>query len=293
MVSQELKRRFKTYFKTPVGHNQLPAYAEGAMVGTPFKDVTKFMRALREDGIIERHRLSARNKRSRILYCSKSLDEIDPYELAIAMFSDGYFCNYSSIYYHALTNQVPKAIYICHETISNRRRKVRDITDNELRRAFIKPHRHTNYVFDIGRYSIVVVDRERNSAHGVTRRAATSRLLPKKSRVTCLERALIDAVVTPQYNGGITSVYAHYKAAQRRVNVAKLIILYKQLDFVYPYSQTIGFLLDKAGMAKHAALVYEEFPPKHIFYIDHNAKTSWSYNDKWKLYYPEGLVDED
>ncbi len=182
---------------------------------------------------------------------------------------------------------------MCHETITYRRRKVGDISDKELRRAFIKPHRHTNYVFETTGYDIVIVDRERNSGYGVVKSVVKSHLLPKKSRVTCLERALIDAVVSPHYNGGIPSVYSHYKTAQRRVNAAKLLELYKQLYFVYPYSQAIGFFLEKAGMAKHAALVYGALPPKRIFYIDHNAKTSWSYDEKWRLYYPAGLVDED
>ncbi|MEK6776602.1 MAG: hypothetical protein AABY87_06970 [bacterium] len=293
MNTKTLKKRFETHFKMPVGQHQMPAHAERVMGETRYKNVSKFISVLLKDGIIKRYRLTARNNRSRILYCSRPLDEIDPYENAMAMFPDGYFCNYSSIYYHSLTNQVPKTLYICNETISERRSKVRDISDNDLRRAFIKPRRHTSCVFDITGYSIVVVDRERNSGHGVIKTLATSQLLPRKSRVTCMERALIDAVVAPHYNGGIASVYAHYKAAQRRANAAKLIELYKKLDFVYPYSQAIGFLLEKARMAKHAALVYREFPPKHIYYIDHNAKTSWRYDKKWKLHYPEGLVDED
>ena len=78
-----------------------------------------------------------------------------------------------------------------------------------------------------------------------------------------------------------------------RIDMAKLIKIYRRLDFVYPYSQSIGFLLDRAGMSKHASVIHKKFPPEHSFFVDHDAKTSWIYDEKWKLYYPAGLVDEN
>jgi hypothetical protein len=168
------------------------------------------------------------------------------------------------------------------------------VNNNKLRRAFIKPHRHTKHVYTLNGYEVIVVERRaRISGSGVVESHPPSTLLPNASRVTCIERAMIDAVVSPQYNGGIASVNTYFRNARGMLNIARLIKIYKQLGFIYPYSQSIGFLLDRAGMAKHALVIYKNFPPAHSFFVDHDAKTSWIYDKKWKLYYPVGLVDED
>jgi predicted transcriptional regulator of viral defense system len=147
-------------------------------------------------------------------------------------------------------------------------------------------------VYTLNDYKIIVVERARISGSGVVESHLPSTLLPNTSHVTCIERALIDAVVSPQYNGGIVSVYTYFRNARDMLNMARLIKIYRQLDFVYPYSQSIGFLLDRANMPKHASVIYKKFPPERSFFVDHNAKTSWVYDEKWKLYYPAGLVDE-
>jgi predicted transcriptional regulator of viral defense system len=133
----------------------------------------------------------------------------------------------------------------------------------------------------------------KDSSYGVIDIRTSKAIIPNHSRITCIERALIDAVVNPHYNGGILSVYTFFKNARNKLNITKFIDIYKQLELTYPYSQSIGFFLDKAGMIKHASAIHAAFAPTHIFFVDHNAKTSWSFDDKWMLYYPAGLIDEN
>ncbi|MFH0878252.1 MAG: hypothetical protein V2A34_00925, partial [Lentisphaerota bacterium] len=104
---------------------------------------------------------------------------------------------------------------------------------------------------------------------------------------------LIDSVVSPHYNGGIASVYSYFINAKKRLKIAKLVHIYKQMDLQYPYGQSIGFLLDRAGMKNHAAVIMKSFPPARNFFIDHSAKSSWTYDPKWRIHYPAGLVDEN
>lgn len=293
MFSELEKKQLNIHFQIPLRPYQLEDRANEILGSTKYRSVAKLLNGLHKEGIISSYTLTSRNGKNIVLYCSRSLKELDPYELAKAMFPDGYFCNLSSIYYHSLTNQVPNSVYICHETISAwQKAHTSSINNSALRSAFIKPHRYTNYVFDFNRREIVVVDRKKGSWYGVVN-AQNNAIVPEHSRITSLERALIDAVVSPHYNGGITSVYSFFKNAHRKLNISKLITIYKQLEFIYPYSQSIGFLLEWAGMPKHAAVIYKEFPPAFNFFIDHDAKSSWSYNEKWKLYYPVGLIDEN
>lgn len=290
MFSKSIRKKLSEHFSTPVRHKHLQEHA-GLIIGqTRYSVVTNLIYDLLENGIVNSHKLTAKNSKTVTLYCSRKLDKLNPYEIAHAMFPQEYFCNLSSIYYHSLTNQVPKAIYIC---TSAKRINVNTVNNNELRRAFIKPHRHTNHVYTLNDYKVIVVERARISDSGVVESHPPSTLLPNTSRVTCIERALIDAVVSPQYNGGIVSVYTYFRNARDMLNMARLIKIYRQLDFVYPYSQSIGFLLDRAGMPKYASVIYKKFPPERSFFVDHDAKTSWIYDKKWNLYYPAGLVDED
>jgi len=294
MVSKSIKNKLIDHFKIPLRPRQLSKHAETVIEMTRYKSVSNFIYNLKNDDLIKSYKLTAKNKKTLTLYTSRLLDEVNPYEIAMAMFPAGYFCNLSSIYYHSLTNQIPKSIYICNDTISARQKsRTYDLSNNKLRDAFIKPHRYTSYVFQRKNFEVIVIDKEKGSRHGVIKVRAHNALCPNNSRITCIERALIDAIVSPQYNGGIVSVYTYFKNVRQKLNVQKLVDIYRQLNFVYPYSQSIGFFLERLGMKKQASVIYEAFPPKYTFYVDHNAKTSWKHNDKWNLYYPNGLVDEN
>jgi len=294
MFSKSIKDKFIDHFKTPLRPRQLNKHAETVIETTRYKYVSNFISDLKNDGIIKSYKLTAKNRKTVTVCTSRLLDEMNPYEIAIAMFPAGYFCNLSSIYYHALTNQIPKSIYICNETISARQKsRTNDLSNSKLRDAFITPHRYTSYVFQLKNFEIIVIDKEKGSRSGVIKVRADNALCPNNSCITCIERALIDAVVTPQYNGGIVCVYTYFKNARHKLNIQKLADIYRQLNFVYPYSQSIGFFLERLGMKKQASVIYDAFPPKYTFYVDHNAKTSWEYDDKWNLYYPNGLVDEN
>ncbi len=290
MFPKSIRKKLIEHFSTPVRHKHLQEHAERIIGQTRYSVVDNLIRDLRKNGVVNSYKLTAKNSKTVTLYCSRKLDKLNPYEIVQAMFPQGYFCNLSSIYYHSLTNQVPKALYICYEKKPAKRINVNTVNNNELRRAFIKPHRHTNNVYTLNDYNVVVVERARISNSGVVESHPPGTLLPNKSHVTCIERALIDAVVSPHYNGGIVSVYTYFRNA---LDMTKLIKIYRRLDFVYPYSQSIEFLLDRAGMSKHASVIHKKFPPEHSFFVDHDAKTSWIYDEKWKLYYPAGLVDEN
>jgi len=294
MFSPKDKERFTALLKAPQRQSALSRYAPELMEGTRYCSVPAFIGALKEEGILRAHVLKAKNNKTVTIYSSAALEALNPYELAAKMFPEGYFCNLSSIYFHSLTNQIPKTIYLCHETISGSRKAQADgITNALLRSVFIKKHRRTSYVFTVHDCEIVVVDRNKNSDYGVSTVHGHTALLPNSSRFTSVERALIDAIVSPQYNGGIVSVYTYFKKARQKIDGKRLMEIYRKLDFVYPYAQVLGFFLDSIGLQKLATEIFNTYPPQHKFFVDRNAKASWNYDEKWKLYYPNGLIDEN
>jgi predicted transcriptional regulator of viral defense system len=280
------------YFRKPLRLGALREGAQTIMKKTRYKNSASFVRALLEEEIIRVHSCIAQNGRRLSLYSSQSFESQTPYEVALAMFPRGYFCNLSAVYYQSLTNQVPRTVYICIESNAKKTKRNDELTNSKLRQAFLKPHRHTRFIFDSNGFDIVVVERMKNTDSGVISSKTPVGLLPLNTRVAGVERALIDAVVSPQYNGGISSILDYFQNAKAKIDVTKLLDIYSRLDFVYPYFQALGFFLDRAGLNEKANDFRAIFPPKNKFYLDHSTKSSWKYDDTWMIYYPEGVVDE-
>ena len=294
MFTRRQKAGLAKYFRQPHRSKELKVYAESIMTRTRYKILANFLRALQEEGIIKQYVFSAKNRKRITLYAARHPRFLSKYELSAALQPKGYFCNATSIYFHRLTNQVPATVYVCFETIKPKpRTKRKSLSPNTIRQAFLGSHRHTNYVFERKGFSVVIVDRIKETRFGVEKVSADSKLLPADSYVTGIERALIDAVVSPHYNGGIANVYSYFRHAGLRINVERLIDIYRKLDFVYPYFQTIGFFMERLGMHDKADLVRKSFPLKQSFYVDRMAKSSWAHDEMWDIYYPKGLVDED
>jgi len=274
---------------------RLQALREGAdviMEKTRYKIQANFIRALLKEEIIQPYKFKAENGKNITLYSSVQMDGLSPYEIAGGMFPKGYFCNLSAVYYQSLTNQVPKTVYVCIESNAKKKGANDELTDSKLRQAFLKPSRHTKFSFGFRGFDIVVIERMEGTGSGVASSKTSSGLLPSSARVAGVERALIDAVVCPQYSGGVSSIPDYFKHARGKIDVRTFINIYRELDFIYPYFQAIGFFLERTGMPEIAAAVRAEFTPKNKFYIDHSAKASWKYDDRWMIYYPEGVVDE-
>ena len=110
-------------------------------------------------------------------------------------------------------------------------------------------------------------------------------------RVTDLERTLVDCVVRPGYAQGILQVLNAYRLALPKLTVPKLLQTLKKLDYAYPYHQSIGFLLEKAGASPDLLSPLKQMGLKHDFYVDHEIKDP-CFNAIWRVYYPRELDDK-
>lgn len=288
------KKKLIRKLQHPLRLKELRDLADELIKDTRYRSVESFVAALRDEGIIQEHTLEAQNSREVAIYCSVPLSEIDVYELADSVLPHGYFCNLTAIYHHSLTNQIPNAVYWCHESlVPKKSRGAVKLSDTRIRSAFIKPHRHTSFVIQHNAHNILVTAGTRGFDYGVEKVQRQQSPCPAGSRVTCLERTLIDAVVSPHYNGGLISLCDYFRAAQQRLDIARMVDIYRKLDFVYPYAQSLGFFMEHCGMQNHAKELRNVYPPRQRFYVDHGAKTTWVYNERWMVFYPKGLVNEN
>ena len=100
-----------------------------------------------------------------------------------------------------------------------------------------------------------------------------------------IERTLIDAVVRPQYVGDFTTVLNMFEKARTKVAVDKMLNILRKLDYVYPYHQTIGFLLQRAQYDSRDYDKFRAIGTNFTFYFTH-AMSQPHYDPYWKIYYP-------
>jgi len=195
-----------------------------------------------------------------------------------------YLSHASAMFLHALTDQVPKTIYVNREQ-SPKPQSGAPLSQASINRAFKRAPRKSTYVFtsEAARYVLL-------SGKNTGRLEVTPLLTPYGEPVdtTKLERTLIDIVVRPAYAGGPLEVSRAYKAAAPRIYINTLVAVLKKLDYVYPYHQAIGFLLQRSGVPEPQLEKLAALGLQWDFYLAHQLANPL-YDSRWKLFYPEGL----
>ena len=107
-------------------------------------------------------------------------------------------------------------------------------------------------------------------------------------RVTKLERTLIDLTVRPVYGGGVGSVLEAFERAKDKVSVGTLVATLRELQYVYPYHQAIGFYMERAGYPERALERLVEFGLHFDFYLAHGLKET-ELDNRWRLHIPKGF----
>jgi predicted transcriptional regulator of viral defense system len=287
------KREITKLLIAPLRYRELKPLLLSYMPKTPYKILASFEAALTRDGILHAHMFKAESGQATWIYSSVKMEDWNPYQVAQGMFPSGYFCNLTSVFFHALSNQVPSRIYVAIELDREKDRRRSEsvrLSDHAIFDAFVRPHRVNRQNYKFQDSEITLTERVGRKCVGVETVSAKDRVCPHGSRVTCLERVLIDAIVNPQYNGGLGTVVDVFRKGLSHVQPGKMLDIYDKLDYVYPYWQAMGFLCDRTDHGGIGEAIAERFKPRNKFYLDHGAKTSWEFDAKWQLYYPKGIV---
>jgi len=205
-----------------------------------------------------------------------------PYELAVSLRRDSFLCHRTALTLYGL--EAPATtIYVNKEQGS--KPAPRGITQEGINRAFKNAQRQSNYIFRYGGSRFVLISGKDTDKAGVVRSKG-----PQGEAIdtTDLERTLIDIVVRPAYAGGLKRVFSVYKEAVSRIDVDYMIDLLRKLDYAYPYHQSIGFLLHRAGRPERDCRKLKDFGLEFDFFLDYGLKCP-SYDENWRLYYPSHL----
>ena len=214
------------------------------------------------------------------LYAQRHLN---PFQVALALRPNSYLSHSTAAQVHLLTRSQNKVVYVTHEQ-SKKPSAQSSLTQEAMDRAFLKPQRITTERYSYEGWELMLLNGKNTGNLGVG--VATS--AGEEVEVTRIERTLIDMTVRPDYSGGPYQVLEAYERAADRLALAALLSNLKRLDFIYPYHQSIGFYLEKAG---YPAATYERlrsFEFQYDFYLVH-AMTESVYDEVWRLHVPAGM----
>jgi predicted transcriptional regulator of viral defense system len=210
--------------------------------------------------------------------------EASKYELAQALQPRGYLSHGTAVELHGLTDLLPNTLYLNVEQ-SPKPTRAGTLTQHAIELAFARKQRQSNLAYRYNGWLVTIVSGKNTNALGVEELTGP---MEERLRVTNLERTLVDIVVRPTYGGGIFQVAEAYRAAKDRISTNRLLATLKKLDYVYPYHQAIGFLMERADYGDKRTSLLRQLGLEHDFYLTHGMDQP-EYSSRWRLFYPKGL----
>jgi predicted transcriptional regulator of viral defense system len=242
----------------------------------------QFLEYLLHSGRLREHTL--RSEEYHKVVTRYSWGEASVYELAVSLAKTAYLSHGTAVFLHGLTDLIPKTLYLNIEQ-SVKPAPAGRLTQESLDRAFANKQRRSNLSYSYDGWTVTVISGKNTARLGVDPIEGPG---SEKIAATNLERTLIDIVVRPAYAGGILQVLQAYRAAKDRLSTNRLVAYLKRLDYVYPYQQAIGFLMERAGYEESRYSLLQEMKSPFKFYLTHGLDKP-SFNSRWQLFFPHGL----
>ena len=214
--------------------------------------------------------------------------DITNLELAQSLKPNAYLAHRAAMFIHGLCDEYPAMIYINVEQSQNHKRNTNTLTQSTIDQAFKNKARVSNEIAEANNMKVCITHGQKTDQLGVeARKGPSGELL----RVTDIERTLIDITVRPVYAGGPREVIRAYGKAAEIVSIDKLNKMLIEMNFVYPYYQSVGFYLQASKAFSNKDIkTFENIDKKFDFYLDYRMKKP-AYSQRWKIYYPESLVE--
>lgn len=243
----------------------------------------EFINILLELEIIEK--INVKNSKkiiNRYLFTKKA----NVYEKALSLSTNSYLSHYTAVFMHGLTLNVPKTIYInTEQTKKNNKINQNGLRQLNIDKAFSREFRRTNNISiledDLQKYKVIMVNGKYLGNKNITTIKYKNSILP----ISSVERTLIDIIVRPDYSGGVTEVIDAFKSAKSNISVSKLINILDQSEYIYPYHQSLGFYLERAGYSERELDKLSKYKYNLEFYLTYQMINP-KFSERWKIYYP-------
>lgn len=207
------------------------------------------------------------------------------YEIAATVKPKNYFSHQTALFLNKLISEEPTDIFINAEQ-TPKPRWDSTLEQKNIDRAFKSSPRVTTNIAEYEKHKLYLLSGKQTGNLGVVDKAISNgRIVP----VTNIERTLIDVVVRPAYSGGLETVQKAFHNAKGKVSVRLMMNILSKLDHLYPYHQSIGFLLDQSGVFSDTEIEpLSEIPKEFDFHLAHKIQSP-KYSKRWKIYYPSSI----
>ena len=201
----------------------------------------------------------------------------------------GYFSHYTACLLHGLTVQRPRVVYLNAEQ-TPKPQPPASLSQGSIDRAMRGKPRVTTMVANFKDIRVTILNGKATNNLGVEDLPINDPELGRNThvQVTDRERTLIDIAVRPFYSGGPGEVLEAFRLAKEHVRPERLVGYLRQLSYVYPYHQVIGFYMTRAGYKTSQIKEVERIPREFDFYLTYSLKTP-VYDEHWRLFFPKGL----
>jgi hypothetical protein len=211
--------------------------------------------------------------------------DVSAFELAQSLKPNAYLTHRGAMFIHGLADGTPDIIYLNQEQPKTHQRNYA-LTQEGIDRAFKNNPRLSNEVAEHDGLRVCVVHGQKTGGLGAVEVEGEQ---GEKIRVTGVERTLIDITVRPAYAGCASAVLEAYRRAQGKVSIPRLVEILREMDYVYPYHQAVGFYLDRAAVYEESELqLLEAIPMEFDFYLENRLENP-DYSERWRLYFPKGM----
>ncbi len=226
--------------------------------------------------------LRSRHYSSLILYSWEG--KASPLSVALRIKKDSaFFSHGSAMWIHGL-NENHKNIFINNEQ-SPKPKPSSSLSQEGINRAFQNQQRYSKLFYKYQDTKITLINGKHSGRLEVQQSHAPS---GHPVEVTSLERTLVDITVRPGYSGGVPAVLQAFRLARHRISVTKLLGILRKLDYTYPYHQSIGFYLERAGYTEADQTLAKEPGVKFDFYLSHGLNNP-AFDPNWRVFFPKRL----
>ncbi len=230
---------------------------------------------------LEEVKLAGPGERAVTLY---TWGKVSPYAIALSIRPGSYLSHGTAAFLHHLIKITPTMIYVNKEQPEKSLRPV-PLSQDAISEAFSRPQRRSRQILSYAQWQFMLLSGKYTNRLGVEEMLGPNQ---EKLWATDLRRTLIDIAVRPAYAGGVYQVLAAYKASRSKVSPEALVAVIKGLKHTYPYHQSVGFYMERAGFDATECEPLLRLGSAHDFFLDYGMTTP-AFDSRWHIYYPEGL----
>lgn len=252
--------------------------ADWRMVSVPIRAIVEL---LEKESHLSRIDLASEiyNSEKRLLWRTPT-----PFQIALSIRQGAYLSHATAAYLHGLLGDVPATFYLNKE--QSQKASGGSLLQAGIDRAFSSRQRESKLVYSDpnGSRYVVLAGRFTNRLEVGSLKGPSGEDLVS----TKVERTLIDLVVRPLYAGGVQKVLEAFSNAKGIMSTNVLVATLKKLAYVYPYHQSVGFYLERAGFDARVLDRIREMGLAFDFYLAHGIKDP-AFDPNWRIHYPRGL----